>query len=145
MYRPTVRYDEIFREYVDKLFHSCHLDRNQIIRCALFAAAHSEEFQELIKPFSKKDVPLPSPVWELSESWYWMEQRSVIKERGKDVNVKHGGKGEGSEATRNPFRGDSRIDSEQSGRFEQIARSAREVPTERIAIKEQGRISFTFN
>ncbi len=36
MYRPTVRYDDVFKEYIDSLFHATHLDRNQIIRAALF-------------------------------------------------------------------------------------------------------------
>ncbi|MBU8773168.1 hypothetical protein [Cytobacillus oceanisediminis] len=92
MYRPTVRYDDIFRDYVDKLFHTCHLDRNQIIRGALFAAAHSKEFQELLKPFCKKDVSLPFPSWQLEDGQYWMEQRPVKKERRRDVNDDSAGK-----------------------------------------------------
>jgi len=62
MYRPTVRYDDIFREYVDSLFHATNLDCNQILRAAFFAAAHSEKFQNLLQPHQKKDVPLPSPL-----------------------------------------------------------------------------------
>lgn len=35
MYRPTVRYAECYQQYVDKMFLSTTLDRNQIIRAAL--------------------------------------------------------------------------------------------------------------
>ena len=35
MYRPTMMYDDTFKKYVDGLFHSTTLDRNQIIRAAL--------------------------------------------------------------------------------------------------------------
>ena len=44
MYRPTVRYDDIYRTYVDRLFKATKLDRNQILRCALFAAAYNHQF-----------------------------------------------------------------------------------------------------
>jgi len=91
MYRPTVRYDDIFREYVDSLFHATDLDRNQIIRAALFAAAHSEKFQNLLQPHQKKDVPLPSPLWELDQNCYWLEQRPQLKQLAEetiDVNDK---------------------------------------------------------
>jgi hypothetical protein len=49
MYRPTVRYADCYQQYVDKVFQSTHLDRNQIIRAALFTAAYSEEFLKLMR------------------------------------------------------------------------------------------------
>jgi hypothetical protein len=91
MYRPTVRYDDIFREYVDSLFRATDLDRNQIIRAALFAAAHSKEFQNLLQPHQKKDVPLPFPLWELDQNCYWLEQRPQLKQLAEvtiDINDK---------------------------------------------------------
>ncbi|MGM7724387.1 hypothetical protein [Metabacillus sp. Hm71] len=87
MYRPTVRYDEAFRNYVDSLFHATHLDRNQIIRGALFAAAHSKEFADLLTIYKKPGVSLPSPVWNIRQHGYWMDQRYQPEEGGKDVNA----------------------------------------------------------
>lgn len=141
MYRPTVRYDEIFRDYVDVLFHATYLDRNQIIRAALFTAAHSKEFHKLLDSHKKKDASLPTPGWMLTDDRYWMEQCPKVKEKGEDVNVKCGGTEANSEATRNVVRRES----EESGRFEQVARRRREIPSERIEIRNKGGISFTFN
>ncbi|MDX5476610.1 MAG: hypothetical protein LPK00_13830 [Bacillaceae bacterium] len=83
VYRPTVRYHEIFRIYVDDLFKVTSLDRNQIIRAALFTAAYSKEFDQLIKPFAYLqevgvDVPLPEPKWHLREAKFWLEQNPGI-------------------------------------------------------------------
>lgn len=94
MYRPTVRYDDIFREYVDSLFHATDLDRNQIIRAALFAAAHSEKFQNLLQPHQKKDVPLPSPLWKLDQNCYWLEQRPQLKRLAAEISDVNGKKDE---------------------------------------------------
>ncbi|WP_041580219.1 hypothetical protein [Bacillus sp. 1NLA3E] len=85
MYRPTVRYDDAFRTYVDDIFRATHLDRYQIIRAALFSAAHSKEFHELLKPYRKGDVPTPSPLWALNQVSYWMEQCPKVKVGGKEV------------------------------------------------------------
>jgi hypothetical protein len=86
VYRPTVRYASIFRDYVNAVFHATTLDRNQIIRAALFTAAHSMEFQELLKQYQKKDVPLPRPKWGLSDHQYWMEQSPEMVKGGEDVD-----------------------------------------------------------
>lgn len=85
MYRPTVRYDDVYKTYVDDLFHATHLDRNQIIRAALFAAAHSKEFLSIMQTNKKRDVPTPSPPWQLIHTSLWMEQ-NPRKEEG-DVNA----------------------------------------------------------
>ena len=87
MYRPTVRYDDVFKTYVDDLFHATHLDRNQIIRAALFAAAHTREFYDLLRPYLRGDVPTPLPLWRLNQDGYWLEQCPQIKAGGKDVNA----------------------------------------------------------
>lgn len=73
MYRPTVRYADVYREYVDVLFQATTLDRNQIMRLALYTAAYSEEFQKAIKPYLRKDVPPPSPPWKLHQDGLWLE------------------------------------------------------------------------
>ena len=92
MYRPTVRYADEYKTYIDDLFHATSLDRNQILRCALFSAAYSKEFKEVISRFRKKDVPLPSPRWSLDD-WRWWKFQDIEKElEGKDVNVINNGK-----------------------------------------------------
>lgn len=84
MYRPTVRYDEVFKSYVDSWFHATHLDRNQILRAALFAAAYSKEFHEILKPYMK-DVPPPSPTWGMDQEQFWLEQSPKIEAKGPTV------------------------------------------------------------
>ncbi|WP_041100869.1 hypothetical protein [Bacillus badius] len=86
-YRPTVRYHSYFKGYVDDLFRATHLDRNQIIRAALFSAAHSKEFQSLLLENKKKDVPLPRPKWVLNQAALWRKQNPDIKEKGEDVSA----------------------------------------------------------
>ncbi|MEI5909440.1 hypothetical protein WAK64_20640 [Bacillus spongiae] len=99
MYRPTVRYSDEFRDYVNQLFQSTTLDRNQIIRGALFAAAHSKEFHSLLKPYLKDDVLPPSPTWSIDDDRLWREQSANKREGGKDVNHDDSrGKGENEKA-----------------------------------------------
>jgi hypothetical protein len=88
VYRPTIRYDEVFRTHVDALFHATHLDRNQIIRGALFTAVHSKEFHKILKHYQKGDVPLlPSPLWSLEQNSLWLLQSPKSITEDKDVNV----------------------------------------------------------
>lgn len=86
-YRPTVRYSEIFRTYVNDVFHATTLDRNQIIRAALFSAALSPQFNQLLEKYRKPGVQLPSPKWNASQNSYWKEKNPEILEGGKDTNV----------------------------------------------------------
>lgn len=81
-YRPTVRYHSIYRTYVDRLFQATELDRNQIMRCALFTAAHNPIFLALMKKYKMSDVPLPSSPWKTSSHQLWMEQEPIIEEKG---------------------------------------------------------------
>lgn len=74
MYRPTVRYSDVYRTYVDDLFKATNLDRNKIIRCALFTAARNPDFLKIMNHYQKKDVPLPSPLWRCHDDYLWMEQ-----------------------------------------------------------------------
>ncbi|KHD86388.1 hypothetical protein NG54_03515 [Heyndrickxia ginsengihumi] len=89
MYRPTVRYSDTYKQFVDKLFLSTRLDRNQIIRAALFTAPFSEEFIKIMMDNKKDDVPLSTPMWRLQQAELWMEQSPNIEE-GKDVNAYDG-------------------------------------------------------
>ncbi|WP_394514208.1 hypothetical protein [Priestia aryabhattai] len=81
-YRPTVRYHSIYRTYVDSLFHATELDRNQIIRCALFTAANNPVFLALMNQYKVSDVPLTSSPWQPSSHRLWMEQEPNIEEKG---------------------------------------------------------------
>ncbi|WP_430483145.1 hypothetical protein [Rossellomorea marisflavi] len=91
MYRPTVRYADVYRNYVNEVFHATTLDRNQIMRLALFVAANSPEFNVILRQHGKRDVPLPRPTWRPSHTALWMEQDPEIKAEGEDVNVVDGG------------------------------------------------------
>lgn len=82
MYRPTVRYDNIYRTYVDGLFNATKLDRNQILRCALFTAVRNDQFIALMNHYKKEDVPLPSPLWNHSSHRLWLEQGAIREEDG---------------------------------------------------------------
>ncbi|MCM3186010.1 hypothetical protein [Priestia megaterium] len=81
-YRPTVRYHSMYRKYVDSLFQATELDRNQIMRCALFTAAHNPVFLALMNQYKMSDVPLPSSPWQPSSHPLWMEQEPNIEEKG---------------------------------------------------------------
>jgi hypothetical protein len=87
VYRPTVRYAPVFRDYVDSIFKATTLDRNQIIRAGLFVAAHTKEFHAILKRYQKKDVPLPRPNWSLSDHELWLEQCPITVRGGEDVNA----------------------------------------------------------
>jgi hypothetical protein len=140
MYRPTVRYDDIFREYVDTLFHATNLDRNQIIRAALFAAAHSKEFRNLLEPYKKKDVPLPSPLWKLEQQCFWLEQRPQLKRLDgeiNDVKIKNGGIVKSFEPSADSIR--------ISDGSEQIVQQSKVIPSQSIKFKNQGGIIFSIN
>ena len=76
-YRPTVRYPDVYKDYVEKVFQATTLDRNQIIRLALFVAAHSEEYKAILKKYRTADVPLPHPDWGKVEDRYWLEQNYI--------------------------------------------------------------------
>lgn len=85
-YRPTVRYNNIYRTYVDALFKTTTLDRNQIIRCALFAAAYNNRFLELMSHYKKGDVPLPSSLWQDSDHKLWLEQGGIKSDVMEEKN-----------------------------------------------------------
>jgi hypothetical protein len=92
MYRPTVRYADVYRDYVNDVFHATTLDRNQIIRLALFVAANSPEYNAILRQYQKADVSLPRPKWHPNQSPLWMEQEPIGIEEGEDVNAFDGRK-----------------------------------------------------
>ena len=74
MYRPTVRYHDVFKTYMDSLYDSCTLDRNQLFRLALFTSAHSDEFTSILKNYLKPDSTFPPTLWNSDDHYCWKEQ-----------------------------------------------------------------------
>ncbi len=91
VYRPTVRYSDVYKIYVDSIFRATTLDRNQIIRAALFSAAFSPQFAELLTKYIKSDVLLPSPIWGIQDHGLWLERSPISRGEEKDVNDYTGG------------------------------------------------------
>jgi hypothetical protein len=69
MYRPTVRYDDCFKEYVEELFRATTLDRNQIMRLALFLLGHTKEGKDVLTFFSSSSLPVP--LWDKNNMVLW--------------------------------------------------------------------------
>lgn len=141
MYRPTVRYDEVFRDYVDTLFQVTHLDRNQIMRAALFAAAFSDEFKALLEPYQKDDVPLPSPPWSLEQYGFWLEQCPKVKREERDVNVNSERERKDTKTSGVNRRREAET---QIRRIGPAARRERAIPSQSIRVTGGG-ISFTLD
>ena len=87
VYRPTVRYADEYENYVMKVDEATHLDRNQIIRLALFLAAHSSEYRMILEKYKKHDAILPQADWGREEDEYWQNQHCtpIPKEKKKPV------------------------------------------------------------
>lgn len=71
VYRPTVRYDPIYQEYVNRLFHATRLDRNEIIRLALFSAPLSALFRSKIEVHLKDGQDFPKAPWASQDKHLW--------------------------------------------------------------------------
>lgn len=71
MYRPTVRYNDRFKEFVDNVYEVTTLDRNQILRAALFVAAHTPAFRSLLNSHLSGDGIIPVPNWSVNDSQLW--------------------------------------------------------------------------
>lgn len=75
MYRPTVRMDDRYKNYVDQLFQETNLDRNQIIRLAMFAAPFSGIFRSKIEQHMKQGLrDCPQPSWSPQQADLWKGQ-----------------------------------------------------------------------
>jgi hypothetical protein len=61
-YRPTVRYSEDLKQYVNDLFYATHLDRNQLLRAALFFFGSDSLSKNFLETHLKKQMQLPSPM-----------------------------------------------------------------------------------
>lgn len=140
VYRPTVRYDELFRDYVDSLFHATHLDRNQIIRGALFAAAHSKEFHLLLNSYKKRDVPIPPAPWLLEEQSLWLNQSHKGIKEEKNIEMVSNNEGDAVNNTDKILK--QHIDSAEKQLIpgEQEIKQAGEIPS--LPIKCTGGLFF---
>ena len=87
VYRPTVRYPDVYKSYIENVFKATTLDRNQIIRLALFVAAYSGEYKTILKKHKIDDVPLPYPDWKLDEEECWKEQNYSIKQNVTPIPI----------------------------------------------------------
>lgn len=82
IYRPTLRMDDRFRQYVDQ----CHkvtrneIDRNKLLRLMLFAAPFSALYHDRLRSLLLPDRDAPLPCWHPGEEALWMEQQA--EERG---------------------------------------------------------------
>ncbi|ARK32106.1 hypothetical protein [Halalkalibacter krulwichiae] len=82
MYRPTVRYDDLYKDYVTNLETATHLNRTQVIRAALFIAGHTQEFKNLMDPYLKRGHSFPDPLWEADENGLWYHDKAeVVQEK----------------------------------------------------------------
>lgn len=88
MYRPTVRYDDIYKEYVENIFNATHLDRSQIIRAALFIAGHTEKFSKIMEPYLKRGVSLPRPIWSENDKELWINQKPEHSSKPSELPIK---------------------------------------------------------
>lgn len=93
MYRPTIRCSDVYKEYLDQLSDVTGLDRNQIIRLALFSAPFSNLFIAQIREKTgdvNTNTPLPHPSWEAFDHHLWMEQDPKFEKREEEVKNNEG-------------------------------------------------------
>jgi hypothetical protein len=141
-YRPTVRYGNVFRDYIDHLFRATTLDRSQLLRAALFTAAHSKEFQELLKPYRRiRDVPLPSPTWKASDHGLWLEAEHKTEKERKCVYADPRGKN--NVAVINEKASPGRNHAKENRRIEPPSGRPGQIPVERIIRNANGGIRIT--
>jgi hypothetical protein len=76
IYRPTIRMSDAYQQYVNAAFHAttAQLDRNQILRLAVFSAPFSAIYQDAISPYLKPGQQLPAVPWRPNEWGYWLNQ-----------------------------------------------------------------------
>ncbi|MEC1726910.1 hypothetical protein P9E34_19555 [Schinkia azotoformans] len=86
IWRPTLRCDSAYRDYIEALYQVTSLDKNQIMRMMMFVSAHSEDFKFVISEYKKDGVTsLPYPEWETWEDAYWIKQ--TYKKISSDVTL----------------------------------------------------------
>lgn len=78
-YKPTVRYDSRYKDYVQALAEGSGLSVNQIMRLALFCAPFCGTFMRKIKAVSERPFEIPVPAWTLKDDVMWLEQKGPEK------------------------------------------------------------------
>lgn len=75
MWRPALRCDSVYRDYINSLHESTSLDKNQIMRLMMFVAAHSDEFYQILKEYQRDGVTkLTVAPWRSWEDALWLNQ-----------------------------------------------------------------------
>lgn len=89
VWRPTVRYSEHYKDYVDQIYENTTLDRNQILRLALFVAAHDQNFKSILSKNLKtygQRRHLPHPSWTQENQGLWLNsdyELTHTREKGR--------------------------------------------------------------
>jgi hypothetical protein len=87
LYRPTVRYEVEFKDYIEELFRATGLDRNTLFRAALFFFGEGLSKQFLLQHL-KKDKQLPLPLRDrVQDHEFFMKNLEIHNfiEGGRDV------------------------------------------------------------
>jgi hypothetical protein len=85
-YRPTVRYDSRFKDYVEELFHCTDLDRNQLLRAALLFFGSEGKGKEFLTSHLLIGKTLPPPLLEsCPEYGLWQGSAAQKVEGERDV------------------------------------------------------------
>ncbi|MEC1744092.1 hypothetical protein [Schinkia azotoformans] len=99
VWRPALRCDSSFKDYIESLRKVTSLDKNQIMRAMMFVAAHSEDFKFVISEYKKEGVTsLPVPSWNPWEDEHWLNQTHTKKDTGvtsknldnKEISIEKG-------------------------------------------------------
>lgn len=87
VWRPALRCDSVYKNYIDSIYESTSLDKNQIMRLMMFIAAHSSEFKEILFEYRKNGVTsMPAAPWHSWEDVLWLNQ-TYKKSRGDTTPV----------------------------------------------------------
>lgn len=84
MYRPTIRMNDLFKEWGDEWEGATTLKMAQLFRLALVIGAESKTFRDVASQYLKEGITaLPSPKWEGVQQWLWKGIDDKIEERGE--------------------------------------------------------------
>lgn len=74
-FKPSVRYDAQYKQYVDTLKKETGLHGAQIIRLALFTAGSNPEFITKLKQYTDGVLEMPDPEWDQRDDNMWLLQQ----------------------------------------------------------------------
>jgi len=82
MYKPTVRMSDCYRGWLDDMVKYTRLDKNQLIRLALFHAPYNKDFITEVEIASRRNSgALPRPAWTKRDRQIWKEQSAEPEQR----------------------------------------------------------------